>query len=144
MGRYLFLQFKKYFFYFCFLFSSIYHPLNVAAQAANEIAIVSESEFKQMDAMQKRDCMQKWNNLSFFIALPPETEQKAMQFYTDQKLDIRIYEKNKLLLKTVCNETLPLWNRINACNFIIENYNNSEFPVKVVQEILDHLIATTK
>jgi hypothetical protein len=49
-----------------------------------------------------------------------------------------------VLFKTITNESLPLSNRINACYFILDNYEASVFPVEVAKTILDELILKSK
>ena len=108
------------------------------------IQTITRNEFVQMDAAQKRLAILQWNNYSLSNEVPLIVEQQAMNYYKQQQLDMRIYHKYKVLFKTITNESLPLSNRINACYFILDNYEASVFPVEVAKTILDELILKSK
>ena len=131
---------RSHHFIICFILLFMTFSSTLQAQENGEVNTVSRNEFVQMDASQKRMAILKWNNFSLNNEVPQVVEQQAIQYYQQKQLDIRIYHKYKVLFKTITNEALPLSNRINACYFIIENYDPAVFPVEVAKTILDELI----
>ncbi len=141
MKIYSFIQMKQ---AILFLFFLLVLSQNMTAIDHNDMETVTRSEFVKMDASQKTILIHKWNNYSLPGEVPASVEQKALAYYKQNNIDERIYYKYKILLKTVTNELLPVSNRINACYFIIENYDPAIFPVEVVKDILDELILKSK
>ena len=131
----------KYCFFISFFFFSI---SQTTAQAIAEVETISRSEFVNMNSTQKAILIHKWNNASWQNEIPKVIDQKVIAYYKEHNIDDRIYQKYKILFKTMTNEKLPLQNRINACYFDIENYDASLFPVEIAKEILDELILKSK
>lgn len=127
-----------------FVISGLLFSTQLLAQESKDIAIVSRGDFEKMDAAQKSSLIHQWISYSRMHEVPPAIEQKARAYYMTNHLDERIYEKYKILLKAVTNESLPVSNRLNACYFITENYDAAIFPVDVVREILNELILQSK
>lgn len=127
---------------FIFLIAGVAGLVN--AQVKTDISIVSKEDFARMESLQKGDLLQKWINYSYTTSVPPEVEQKALSFYDDNHIDKRLYQKSRLLLQVVCNGSLPLSNRIIACEYILTHFSNPDFPLALVEEILIQLRAQNK
>ncbi len=117
---------------------------SLLAQNTSEMKVISVNDFERMDATEKRVHFIQWNNFSSQNEIPQEVEGKAIAFYKKNNIDERIYHKNKTLLRIITNKQLALSNRINACHFIIANYDNTIFPNDVVKDILDELTLQSK
>ena len=97
-----------------------------------------------MDNAEKRIHFIQWNQFSSQNEIPLELEQKALAFYKEKNLDVRIYHKYKSLFRILTNEQLPLSNRINAGSFIVATYDENIFPIGIVKDLLLELAQQLK
>ncbi len=131
-------------YFLLFSISILLFSVDVNAQVNNEMQVVSSNEFAAMDGPQKSVMIHLWIDASRQNEVPTAIEEKAILYYKQNNINERIYQKYKILLQTITNESLPISNRINACTFVIANYNEALFPISLVKEILQDLNLKSK
>lgn len=131
-------------YFLLFSISILLFSTEASAQVKNEIQAVSSSEFAGMDASQQTVMIHLWIDASRQNEVPVAVEEKAILYYKQNNINERIYQKYKILLQTITNESLPISNRISACTFVIANYPESLFPVLLVKELLQDLNRKSK
>jgi len=108
-------------------------PGKITAQNKSSIEI-TQSSFQQMDSEQQRVLVHSWMNQSVSIVIPNEFEKAAQDFYVKEKGDENAYRKYTVVFRPLFNEALSPTDKLNFCQYLLDNFTENELPVQLIRE----------